>query len=50
MGYDKPLCSRLAMWLPQATMPVAVFTVGCLFGTEHYTSCELRGLVLRLLR
>ena len=24
----------------QATMPVAVFTVGCAFGTEHYTGCE----------
>lgn len=29
----------------QATMPVAVFTIGCLFGTEHYTACELGGVL-----
>ncbi|KAL4434231.1 hypothetical protein ABPG75_000672 [Micractinium tetrahymenae] len=30
----------------KATMPVAVFTVGCLFGTEHYTSSRLLNMIV----
>ncbi|KAL4418768.1 hypothetical protein ABPG77_010373 [Micractinium sp. CCAP 211/92] len=30
----------------KATMPVAVFTVGCLFGTEHYTASRLLNMVV----
>lgn len=46
---SQPAARPLSAAALQASMPMAVFTVGCLFGTEHFSTGVALGVAGQLL-